>query len=89
MSVESLATFKPTRTLLCQEKAVSLLECDAVSRVLVVGRKSGGVCALRHGTIEDFAERVDALARRRVLSVHQMHVDVGVIEWSGETEQMV
>lgn len=67
---------RSTRTLLCQEKSISLLECNSVSRVLVVGRKSGGVRALGHSTVEDFAERVDALARRGVFSVHQMHIDV-------------
>lgn len=67
---------KSARTLLCQEKSISLLECDSVSRVLVVGRKSGGVRALGHSTVEDFAECVDALARCGVFSVHQMHLDV-------------
>ena len=80
VNVPSVAAF--SRTLLCQEKPVSLLECDAVSRVLVVGRESGRVRAFGHGAIEDLAECVDALARCRVFSVHKMHIDEWAVERS-------
>jgi hypothetical protein len=68
-------------TLLRQKQTVSLLDGDAVPRVLVVGREARGVGALGDLAINDLAQRVDALGRvLGVGDVHQMHAATVSIE---------
>lgn len=70
-------SYLKAHTLLGQKQTVALLDGDAMPRVLVVWREPGGVCALADLAIDDFFERVDALARvLRVGDVHEMHACV-------------
>jgi len=59
--------------LLGDEKTVALLEGDAVSRVLVVGREASRVCGLCDLGASDLLQGVDTLALG-IESVHQMHI---------------
>lgn len=59
-------------TLLSQQKAVSLLKRNTVSRVLVIWREARWVCRLGDLAVVDLLQRVDALAGR-VKGVHKMH----------------
>lgn len=59
-------------TLLRQKQSVSLLQCNAMSGVLVIWREARRVCRLGDLARDDLLEGIDTLASA-VDGVHEMH----------------
>jgi hypothetical protein len=67
------AYFEGRLTLLSQKQSISLLQRNAVPRVLIIWRESRRVCGLGDFASNDLLQRVDTLARG-IESVHKMHL---------------